>query len=200
VPEGQDRLRIWAHGSHPAAAVIADRLGLRAARQLLRLGRDLTPADDTEIALPDGVRLRTFRPGLDEAEVVAVNNRAFAWHPEQGTWTEDDIRLREHQDWFDPAGFLIAVDGRDRVLGFHWTKTHPNDEAGPTGEVYVVGVDPSAQGSGLGRALTTAGLAHLARRGLDRVILYVEGDNAPALRIYRSIGFVQMAADIQFSW
>lgn len=199
VPPGSDRLRIWAHGGHPAALAIAKRLGLRTARELLLLSRPLTDEDRVEPTPPAGVTLRTFRPGRDEAAVVAVNNRAFSWHPEQSGWTDADVRLREEQDWFDPEGFLLAVDERDQLLGFHWTKVHPVNGV-PTGEVYVIGIDPEAQGRGLGRTLTAAGLAHLARRGLDRVTLYVESDNAAALSVYRKAGFIRSAADLQFSW
>ena len=61
----------------------------------------------------------------------------------------------------------------DRLLGFHWTKRH----SATLGEVYVVGIDPDAQGRGLGQTLVDRGLRHLARRGLDDVLLYVEADN-----------------------
>ena len=81
------------------------------------------------------------------------------------------------EPWFDPAGLLVAADG-DRLLGFHWTKQHS-----PTlGEVYVVAIDPAAQGQGLGKLLTLAGLHHLAGKGVAEVLLYVESDNAPADR------------------
>ena len=70
------------------------------------------------------------------------------------------------------------------MLGFHWTKQHSPS----LGEVYVVAIDPEAQGRGLGRALTLAGLHHLAARGLDEVLLYVESDNAPAIAVYSRLG------------
>ena len=66
------------------------------------------------------------------------------------------------------------------------------------GEVYVVGVDPDAQGRGLGGALTLAGLHHLAARGLDEVILYVEADNAAAVATYRRLLFDVDALDVSY--
>ena len=81
-------------------------------------------------------------------------------------------------------------------MGFHWTKIHQRDPSpgsaaarGPIGEVYVLGVDPDAGLRGLGGPLTAAGLDYLAARGLDTVMLYVEGDNDRAIRLYERFGF-----------
>jgi mycothiol synthase len=162
-----------------------------------------------QVELPSGVRLRTFVVDQDEQAVVEVNRRAFSWHPEQGRMTVADVRAREAEPWFDPAGFLLAVDQSDRLLGFHWTKIHrrrPSRQAEPTsavegeiGEVYVVGVDPAAQGGGLGSALTLAGLHHLRTRGQHSVMLYVEADNDAAVRVYEKLGFAVWDADAQFA-
>ena len=78
-------------------------------------------------------------------------------------------------------------------MGFHWTKVH--DETPPYGEVYVVGVSPTAQGGGLGKRLTHAGLSHLASLGLAEVILYVEADNTAAVAVYERLGFTHAARD-----
>ena len=127
-----------------------------------------------------------------------MNARAFAHHPEQGGWTPEDLRLREAEPWFDPAGFLLAwrgdPDDDGVLLGSHWTKVHPPGDVGdePIGEVYVLGIDPDAQGLRLGRALTDLGLAHLRARGLEQVLLYVEEDNATAVRLYEGRGFTPL--------
>jgi mycothiol synthase len=149
------------------------------------------PLDRPEF--PPGATLRTFRPGRDEEEWLRLNSRAFAKHPEQGGWTRHDLELREREPWFDPAGFFIAVrDGQ--LAGFHWTKIHPER----VGEVYVVGVDPGEQGSGLGRALTLAGLGYLRDRGLDQAMLYVDEDNPPAIRLYEALGFTRARTDAMY--
>lgn len=187
-------LRIWSHGGHPGAEALAAKLGYRKVRELLRLRRPLD-GDLPEPVLPDGVTLRAFVPGRDEAAVVYVNHRAFAWHPEQSAMSIEDVRQKEEQPWFDPAGFLLAVDGDGRLLGFHWTKAHTAE----LGEVYVVGVDPDAQGGGLGKAITLAGLAHLRAAGLTEVMLYVESDNAAALAVYDRLGFTRWDSDVQYA-
>lgn len=186
-------LRVWAHGEHPAALRLAQRAGLVRERELWQLRRGLADPIPPRV-LPDGVTVRRFVPGVDEAAVVRVNNRAFSWHPEQGRWDTSDLTVREAQPWFEPEGFLLAVDRQDRLLAFHWTKVHPDG----VGEVYVIGVDPDAQGTGLGGALTAVGLEHLRQRGVAEVMLYVESDNAAALRTYRKLGFTRHHTDVEF--
>ena len=190
-------VQLWAHGDHPAAAAIAARLGFRRIRELRQLRRELTDPPAVP-APPDGVRIRPFRVGLDESEFLRVNNAAFGWHPEQGGWTTEDITLRERESWFDPDGFLLAVDPADRLLGYHWTKVHPASGTEPLGEVYVLGVDPSARGLHLGRMLTLAGLRHLYDRGLRTTMLYVEADNDAAVRLYGNLGFTRWHTDVMY--
>ncbi len=186
-------LWVWSHGEHPGALALAKRHGMRRARELWQLRRSLDEPPSHH-PMPVGLHLRTFIPGRDEAAVVEVNNRAFAWHPEQADWDVEQLAVREDEPWFDPSGFLLAVDGEDRLLGFHWTKVH----ADGVGEVYVLGIDPDGQGSGLGSALLAAGLEHLAGRGLGEVLLYVESDNDAAVRMYEKIGFRHHHTDVAF--
>ena len=185
-------LRLWAHGDLPAAAALARAAGFERFRALWQMRRSLSEPLDRP-ALPAGRALRSFVPGQDEDEWLKLNGRAFAKHPEQGGWTRHDLDLREREPWFDPAGFFIAErDGH--MTGFHWTKMH--DPA--LGEVYVVGVDPDEQGSGLGRALTLAGLRHLRDRGVAQAMLYVDEDNVPAIRMYEGLGFARTTVDAMY--
>lgn len=182
----------WSHGDHPAARTLATRYGASPVRELWVMRR---PADAPlpEVELPEGVRIRGFDPDdpQDRADVLAVNAAAFATHPEQGAMDEAGMAERVAEGWFDPDGLLLAHDPDGTLLGFHWTKQH--DPA--HGEVYVVGVAPTAQGRGLGKVLTLAGLHHLARRGVREVHLYVESDNAAARAVYERLGFAHAAAD-----
>jgi mycothiol synthase len=194
------RERFWAHGTLPPAQATASALGLVPVRELIQMRRSLNGV--TEPTVPDGVRIRTYANSADDAEVLRVNNAAFAWHPEQGGWTAADFAGRRGEPWFDPEGFFLAFDEQtDILLGFHWTKVHP-DEPG-LGEVYVLGVDPSAQGRGLGGLLTSVGIAFLARHlagvAEPRVMLYVESDNTAALRAYRRLGFTQYRIDTAYA-
>ncbi|MEV4618287.1 mycothiol synthase [Asanoa sp. NPDC049573] len=197
---GSRPLRLWAHGDHPSAGALAVELGFSRARVLFQMRRSLF-APLPERDLPAGVTLRAFEPGRDDEDWVRVNARAFAHHPDQGRWTIDDLRIRMAEPWFDPAGFLLAVDSASgALLGFHWTKVHGKGghQHDPIGEVYVVGVDPDAHGRGLGGALTIAGLRYLRSAGLDQAMLYVDESNTPAVRLYTGLGFAVWATDVSY--
>lgn len=191
---------VWAHGDLPAARALAERLSLPRTRLLLKLVRELGPADaSAPDALPDGFVIDHFRPG-DEADWLRVNAAAFASHPEQGRVTRPDFDRLTRQPWFDPSGLiLLRAKATGDLVGFHWTKIDPAEIValpgggrGPAGEVYVVGLAPEVHGRGLAGPLTAAGLRHLAARGLPAVVLYVESDNLPALATYRKAGFTDL--------
>lgn len=196
-------LSAWSHTDSPAAAALAARRGYARVRELWRMARPLGPGAPAlpPPQLPDDVLLRPFAAGQDEARWLAVNARAFADHPEQGRWTAADLAAREAEPWFDPDGLVLAVDAEDgSLLASHWTKVEGGgDDGGATeGEVYVVGVDPSAQGRGLGTAVVLAGLHHLEQRGVRRALLYVEGDNRAAQRLYTRLGFERSGTDVLY--
>jgi mycothiol synthase len=185
-----DDLAVWSHGDHPAAARLARRHGWERVRDLWVMRRPAAEPLPELPAGPEGPPVRGYRPE-DRDELLRVNAAAFADHPEQGAMDEADLARRMAEPWWDPAGLLVAPRAGGGLDGFHWTKQHD----ATTGEVYVVGVDPAAQGRGLGRVLTLAGLHHLAALGVDEVILYVESDNTPAVAVYERLGFGHAASD-----
>ena len=198
LAEVGDDARIWAHGNQAPARATAAALGLVVVRELLQMRRPLT--DLPPVTLPDGVHITTYAGPADDAELLRVNNAAFAWHPEQSGWTEADIAERRDEPWFDPAGLFMAFDvNTDKLLGFHWTKVHDEN----LGEVYVVGVDPAAQGRGLGATVTLVGLHHLAERLSDSeqptVMLYVEAENSAAVKTYQRLGFDVSTVDAAYA-
>jgi mycothiol synthase len=204
--EGGDGTRIWAHGNLDPARATAAAMGLDVARELLQMRRSVQ--DLPQPTIPADVRLSTYSGRADDDELLRVNNAAFSLHPEQGGWTAADLAERRGESWFDPAGLFLAYDagggersdrgigtGAGGLLGFHWTKVH-----GPTlGEVYVVGVDPAAQGRGIGATLTLVGLHHLAERGVDTVMLYAEANNSAAVKTYERLGFEVFSADVAYT-
>lgn len=212
-------LRLWAHSETESARALAQSLGFTRTRVLWQMRRSLVTALP-HTSLPAGVQLRTFLPGIDDDEWLALNAAAFADLPDQGGWTSPDLQRRMDEPWFDPAGFLIATDTDGAMVGFHWTKVHGGEHAhddadhdrlhaegaehihghghDPLGEVYVVAIAPGHQGTGLGRALVEAGLRHLAALGLTQAMLYVDAANAPAIALYSSLGFTRWDTDVLY--
>ena len=184
--EGGGHVHVWVNTPRPENDQIAAANGLHRGRDLYQMRRPLPIAETTALAT------RPFRPGVDEAAWLTVNNRAFDWHPEQGGWDEPTLKAREAEPWFDPAGFLLheesGSDGDARLAGFCWTRIH-DDHQPPLGEIYVIAVDPDFRGRGLGRSLCLAGLAHLYGRGLDHAMLYVDATNRGAVKLYVDLGF-----------
>jgi mycothiol synthase len=192
------KVEAWSHADHPAALALAQRFGVPRERELKIMRRSLAEPLG-EVTVPPGVRIRTFEPA-DEAALLEVNASAFAHHPEQGDMTHEDFAERTSESWFDPEGLFLAVpDGVDGppLLGFHWTKVH-DDEDPAYGEVYVVAVNPKAAGRGLGTLLTNVGVTHLRDRGLGSVLLYVDGDNDPAIAVYTGQGFEVERTEAQY--
>ncbi|MET4703453.1 mycothiol synthase [Frigoribacterium sp. UYMn621] len=180
-------VKIWAHGDHPAARALAASHDLVAMRELrqLRMPVPFAPAVASDFD--------RFRPGVDEESWVALNAKAFAFHPEQGSVTVAALIELEAEPWFEADDFIVSRDGAG-LAGYCWLKIEDG-----IGEFYVVGVDPDRQGEGLGRRLMAAGFARLADRGIRTAALYVESDNVPAIALYRSLGFTAHSVDIQYA-
>ncbi len=185
----------WAHGDHPAARALAQRFGWSAVRTLLQL-RAPVADEPVDPRVPDGWTLDGFRPGDpdDEDAWLALNAAAFAHHPEQGRMTLDDLRAREAEPWFSGDDLLLLRDADGALAGSCWLKVEDG-----TGEFYAVAVRPDRQGRGLGGVLMRAGSSRLVGRGLAAAALYVEGDNEPALALYRRSGFTRHAIDVQYA-
>ena len=178
-------------GPTPQHDAVAASFGLQASRRLHQMRRALPTGLDFD------VRTRSFDAVRDVDDWVRVNARAFAWNPEQGTWTVASLRMRMAEPWFDADGFLIHErDGR--MAAFCWTKVHATATP-PLGEIYVIAVDPDFHGLGLGRAMTLAGLHSLSERGLRTGMLFVDSDNVAAVRLYDTLGFAITRTDCLYT-
>jgi mycothiol synthase len=190
---GGGRFVLWVERVDDELDAVARSRGLEPWRDLLQMRCPL-PAAAADIPV------RPFTP--DDAEAfLAVNNRAFSWHPEQGNMTYEGLADRMAEPWFDANGFLLHErDGR--LAGFCWTKVHAADptlDDPPMGEIYAIAVDPDFHGQGLGKPMTLAGLEWLAAQGLAVGMLYVESDNHAAVRTYERIGFTVHHVDRAFA-
>ncbi|WP_051063363.1 mycothiol synthase [Ilumatobacter nonamiensis] len=180
--EGGGAVNWWIHEPTPVDRELADAAGMTQDRTLFQMRRPLPT--ERHATIPT----RAFVPGHDDEAWIAVNNRAFAGHAEQGGWTLDTLRKRQQEEWFDPEGFRIH-ERDDRIAGFCWTKVHHDAPDGILGEIYVIAVDPDFHGKGLGSEMTLAGLDHLAAQGITTALLYVDAANEGAVGMYRHLGF-----------
>ncbi len=181
-------VHLWAMQAGPADDARARAHGFVAERDLLQMRVPL-PLPDEVVRATRPLATRPFLPGQDEAAWVETNNRAFEGHPEQGSWTVEQLRDRMRANWVDLDGFLLADDpDGPGLIGSCWTKIHW-DRAPALGEIYVIAVDPRHHGQGWGRSLTVAGLQSLAQRGVTNGMLYTDATNQAAVSLYRSLGF-----------
>ncbi len=192
--------RLWTHGDKSCGRDAAEAIGLEQERELWLMSKDLTNPI-TVPQLPEGFRLRLFRPGSDDISWLELNRQAFEALPDQGSWTAADLQTRLAADWYDPNGFLVAEhDGR--LIGFHWTKLEnlvlaSSDE---TGEVFLIAVAEEYRGTSVAAALLMAGLQHLQRQGARNAHLFVDVENSRAAKFYANAGFKHRDSDRCFSW
>ncbi|MDG1845783.1 MAG: mycothiol synthase [Acidimicrobiales bacterium] len=182
-------IQLWLENAKPSDTPLLKNVGFFPYRDVVQM-RCALPADETEL------NTRSFVVGDDEDAFIALNNRAFAWHPEQGNLNYSQLEELEGETWFNPEGFLLhEIDGR--LAGFCWTKIH-QDHKPLLGEIYVIAVDPDFHGQNLGKPMTLAGLNYLSNQGIDIGMLYVESDNVPALRVYEKLGFAHSLTNRAF--
>jgi len=179
---GGGRLTWWVDDADPDVDALAATHGLALHRRLHELRRPLPHAERSPVAT------RAFVPGADDEAWLAVNNRAFADHGEQGGWTLETLALRLAEPWFDADGFRVLDDAEGRMVAFCWTKVH-HEQSPPLGEIYVIAVDPGAHGRGLGTALTLAGLDWMTDHGIAEASLWVDAGNTAAVAMYERLGF-----------
>jgi len=199
-----DKTRIWSHGDLPAAKAIAASLNLERLLSNLLMSKPLGEIQPVTSKYP----IRTFIPSLDNQAFLDLNNKVFANYPDQGGWSEDDLKVRVNESWFDDKGFFVAED-KGELIGFCWTKIHGahthshnggDDDHGheALGEIYVLAVNPDYKGQGIGRDLTITGLNYLKYQGLNNVMLYVGVENKPAFKLYKSLGFNEFGSDVMY--
>jgi mycothiol synthase len=188
--DGGGHVHWWVFQPSDVHTALAADVGLAPGRRLVQMRRPLPTG------LTATIDTRPFEIGRDEGAWLAVNNRAFRHHHEQGGWDLATLRQRESEPWFEPEGFLLhETDGE--LDGFCWTKRHLDTDP-LVGEIYVIAVDPDAHGRGLGKQLTLAGLDSLSRRGAAIGMLYVDADNVPAVNLYDHLGFTPHRTDQAF--
>lgn len=122
---------------------------------------------------PDPRAFRLAPEDLPEIEAMFAGQleRPDAFHPRQ----------LEHGPFYGirEAGALTAV------AGVH-VRSLPSRVAA-IGNVFTL---PESRGRGLGGAVSSAVVAALLEEGIETIVLNVAMENAPALRVYRRMGFM----------
>ncbi|MEU1468068.1 N-acetyltransferase [Streptomyces sp. NPDC005761] len=77
------------------------------------------------------------------------------------------------------------------LCGFGYWRRYARPTHRPHADLEKVAVDAATHGRGAGRALTAALIADARERGIEVLTLDARGDNAPALQLYRSLGFTE---------
>ncbi len=185
---GDRDLITWLRFSSPRELDAAGRAGFEVCRRLGVLGR---PLDDVDVAPPpDDIHIRPVTND-DLDGVLAVLLDAYDG-TDDGGWTRDELERRRAYPWYRDEDLLVAATSDHRIAGIHWTKRRDADR----GETYNLAIAPWAQGIGLGRALLTAGMDHLAQVGKEEIILWVDRRNQRALNLYESVGFTTKWDDV----
>ncbi|MEV7244521.1 GNAT family N-acetyltransferase [Streptomyces sp. NPDC093248] len=88
------------------------------------------------------------------------------------------------------AALRAAYLGR-RLVGLGYWLRYARPTHRPHADLEKLAVDAAAHGRGAGRALTAGLITDARTAGIEVLTLDVRGDNARALRLYRSLGFTE---------
>ncbi len=151
------------------------------------------PAHSPRPETPAGVQLEGWRAEL-EAEFIAVLDASYRQTLDcpalQGMRSTADV-LAGHMGTgkFDPELWtLLRVDGKAR--GVLLLNPVP---AATCVELVYLGLAPEQRGKQLGALLMRHGLWLCGQKGQRSLTLAVDEANAPAMRLYRSLGFARTA-------
>jgi ribosomal protein S18 acetylase RimI-like enzyme len=152
-----------------------------------------------------GVVIRRMRDGDVEA-IVALSLRA--WAPVFASIRETvgpqifdyfyggDWRGHQASDVRRAcSAYQVSVAEDDgRVIGFTAINLPPE---GVEGEIYMIAVDPDAQGAGVGTQLTVAAVEDIRRAGKRAAVVETGGDraHAPARATYHKAGFTPFPSE-----
>jgi len=184
APRRSVSLEVWAHEGDAHRLELLERRGYRKQRAFLRLERDLDGGFAPPV-WPAGIRVASFRAGVDDAVVHAAYEDAFADHYGSG---EPDLE-RWLQSRFAHGGpdlglWLVAWDGDEAVGGIEATET---PSGGYMGDLWV---RRPWRGRGIARALMLKECAELRGRGMRTAFFGVDAANATgALELHASLGF-----------
>ena len=180
------RLKAYVHERDALLAGLLEARGYRVVRHSFRMEADLS-SEPAAPAWPEGVEVRTFRPGGDDRRVYEVQEETFADQHDHDPLSYEEWRHWSFSDPFDPDLWFLAEDG-DELAGILLARSsRGGDET--LGWVSVLGVRRPWRRRGLGRALLLHAFRELRARGKPRAGLGVDGSNPTgAVQLYEEAG------------
>ena len=142
--------------------------------------------------LPDGASLRGVSTEADAERRAFVEASSFGASGITGAYWRSLIgRLPAYRPELDVIA--VAADGSGASACTCWY-----DEATRCGEFEAVGTLEAFQRLGMGKAVIVEGLRRLYELGARQAIVETTISNAPAIALYRSCGFEEVARD--YGW
>jgi len=128
--------------------------------------------------------LETFRRGSDKWVMSMTESQQLG---SAEAWLKRDKT-------FDSDASIVFMD-EGKVIGYNVMRLEDSSvEVGP------IGVLPSHRGKGLGRALLLESIRRLKSKEPESVWLTVSTDNAPAFKLYSSLGFENKYQILIYTW
>lgn len=173
---------------HERAAFVAAGFEPLSELQYMQRGTDVPL---TSPNLPQGLRIMTWHPSLRPqfAQAIADSYRGTLDCPGLlGVRTLDEV-IDGHMGTgtFVPQLWHLLLRD-DQPLGVMLLNLIPRRTMA---ELVYLGLSPAARGQGLAQKLLTHGLGLVRDFGATSLVLAVDDANAPALRLYRRLGFVR---------
>nr|MDO8098742.1 ribosomal protein S18-alanine N-acetyltransferase [Candidatus Njordarchaeota archaeon] len=140
---------------------------------------------------PTRITIRQFRTS-DLAKVMQIERGAFP-----DAWDENWFMYFYE---FNPSGFVVAVAGRERVVGYAlidiegegeeaWLSIEQGKLTPARGHLLNIAVDEEWRNKGIGGLLLDAATRYALQRGVDEIWLEVQMNNTNAIRFYSKRGF-----------
>lgn len=199
-PDADGEINTGAISTNTGADALLKSFGFEECRYFFHMERLLDlPVPD--VPLPDGLRMVTFDPSLDEATRVA-HNEVFLDH-----WGSSPKDPETWKAWFTGArafrgqSSYLMLDGDQivaYVLGYEYVA---DTEATGIRELYIgqVGTRRSHRGRGLARTTLARVLAEAKKSGYQRASLGVDAENPTgALGLYERLGFTVATKSITY--
>jgi ribosomal protein S18 acetylase RimI-like enzyme/DNA-binding MarR family transcriptional regulator len=134
------------------------------------------------------IRIEPFRPELREHFY-----RLNAWWLERYFYIEEAdhaVLSNPEKAILEPGGSIFFAINGDAVVGTCALMPAGDGEV----ELTKMGVDPEAQGLGVGRQLVEHAISYFERQGGGKLFLETNTRLEPAIRMYESVGFTHQPA------